>query len=75
MGRELFAAVSEIAESEGIEDLALDSWSFNASAHSFFRALGFSTYNVEMSMRRPGSSIDGTIATRADDHRDEGLNQ
>ena len=56
VGRELFAAVSAVAESEGIEDLALDSWSFNSSAHSFFEALGFSTYNVKMSRRQSGWS-------------------
>lgn len=54
------SAVEDEARNRGITRLALDHWSFNEEAETFFRGLGFEPYNVRM--RR---SVDGdTHGTR-----------
>jgi ribosomal protein S18 acetylase RimI-like enzyme len=48
VGRALLEEVAKMAELAGIKDLALDTWTFNTDAQAFFRALGFSQYNVKL---------------------------
>lgn len=44
----LMMAVKELAEARGIRTIALDVWSFNANARSFFERHGFVDYNERM---------------------------
>jgi len=41
-----------MADRDGIAQLALDKWSFNAEAQAFFAKLGFSPYNVHLWKQR-----------------------
>ena len=64
VGRALFAAVEQIAQNQSINDIALDTWSFNQEAQDFFTSLGFSVYNIKLwkrghsRARRDGGSSD-----------------
>ncbi len=48
VGRALFAAVEQIAQDRSINDIALDTWSFNEEAQDFFASLGFSVYKIKL---------------------------
>jgi len=48
IGRALFAAVEQIAQDQSIDDIALDTWSFNQEAQDFFASLGFSVYKINL---------------------------
>jgi diamine N-acetyltransferase len=48
LGRALMAAVRSAASERGITVLALDVWTFNEEARSFFRRHGFTTYNERL---------------------------
>lgn len=47
-GSELLDAVQQVAIEEGIDTIALDTWSFNQQSESFFRKHGFVTFNRRM---------------------------
>ncbi len=47
-GEQLIAAVKELAKSEGITTVMLDSWSFNSAAHKFFEQQEFSIFNYRL---------------------------
>jgi len=49
-GDALLAAIRDIARAEGIAKIALDVWSFNATAKAFFAAQGFAAENERLSM-------------------------
>jgi ribosomal protein S18 acetylase RimI-like enzyme len=44
----LLEAVRKVAIEEGIDTIALDTWSFNQQSHSFFKKHGFVTFNQRM---------------------------
>jgi ribosomal protein S18 acetylase RimI-like enzyme len=46
VGTSLMSAASDLAHSLNVGTLRLDSWHFNESAHTFFRARGFSPMNI-----------------------------
>src|SRR5215470_9669064 len=48
LGRALMAAVRSAASERGITVLALDVWTFNEEARSFFRRHGFISYNERL---------------------------
>jgi len=50
IGRELMAAVRDLARAESISRLELDVWSFNDQARAFFERQGFSVYNQRLWM-------------------------
>ena len=54
VGRALFAAVEQIAQDQSINDIALDTWSFNEEAQDFFASLGFSVYKIKLWKRGHG---------------------
>ena len=64
VGRALFAAAEQIAQDRLINDIALDTWSFNEEAQDFFASLGFSVYKIKLwkrghsGARRAGESSD-----------------
>ncbi len=47
-GKQLMLRVSELARSEGIKQVLLDTWSFNTTAKKFFGDLGFVIFNERM---------------------------
>lgn len=51
IGKSLVAAVEAEARDRGITRIALDHWTFNATAQEFFLSLGFESYNVRMRRR------------------------
>jgi ribosomal protein S18 acetylase RimI-like enzyme len=48
VGRQLMEAVRSLAEQEGIDTIALDTWSFNTAAQAFFKKQGFELFNLRM---------------------------
>jgi len=52
IGSKLFERVEKLAQESGVKDVALDVWSFNNKAKSFFKAYGFQTYNEKMLLRK-----------------------
>ncbi len=50
-GRALIQAVFDLARSEGIERITLDTWAFNTEAHQFFARMGFTAFNIRMDTR------------------------
>ncbi len=48
VGKALFAAIEQIAQDRSINDIALDTWSFNEEAQDFFASLGFSVYKIKL---------------------------
>ena len=49
-GSALIQAVRELAQEEGIETIALDTWAFNEKAQDFFKNQGFTMFNMKMWM-------------------------
>jgi len=47
-GQHLLEAVQQVATDEGIDTIALDTWSFNRQAQSFFKKQGFVSFNLRM---------------------------
>ena len=47
-GARLMAAVKELAKTQGITTVMLDTWSFNSAAHNFFEQQGFSIFNYRL---------------------------
>jgi ribosomal protein S18 acetylase RimI-like enzyme len=47
-GKQLMLRVNELARAEGIEQVLLDTWSFNSTAKKFFGDLGFVVFNERM---------------------------
>lgn len=48
VGRKLMLAAEKLAQINGVTKIELDSWGFNAKAHSFFEKMGYSRFNVGM---------------------------
>ena len=53
VGTVLMQYVKDLADSLDLHDIRLDSWSFNESAHGFFRRAGFEPYRVSFWQRTP----------------------
>ncbi len=51
VGRKLYNAIKEYAESQGCYNITLNVWSFNSTAESFYRNLGFKPLKTEMEVR------------------------
>ncbi len=51
IGRALLAAVEREAAKIGAQQVAFDTWSFNAAAQAFFTRCGYEVYNVRMRRR------------------------
>lgn len=47
-GKQLIGEVFKLAKENGIETIALDTWSFNKEAQEFFKEQGFKPFNVRM---------------------------
>jgi ribosomal protein S18 acetylase RimI-like enzyme len=47
-GEQLMEAIQKVASEAGIDTIALDTWSFNHQAQSFFKKHDFSTFNIRM---------------------------
>ncbi len=47
-GKFLMARTAQLAQEEGLDFIALDSWGFNTEAHGFFESLGYEFYNYRM---------------------------
>ena len=47
-GTQLLEAIRQVARDEGIITIALDTWSFNQQAGSFFKKQGFVPFNLRM---------------------------
>ena len=47
-GRKLVETVYELAKQEGIDTIALETWSFNQDAQAFFRQVGFEPALIRM---------------------------
>ena len=47
-GKKLMEAVKDLAKEKGISTIALDVWSFNSQARSFYQKQGFVNYNERM---------------------------
>jgi ribosomal protein S18 acetylase RimI-like enzyme len=52
VGTALMQRVDALADSLGLDEVALDSWEFNAQARRFFESLGYAPYNVRFRKRR-----------------------
>lgn len=48
VGRALMNRVAEFAGDLGLEEVALDTWPFNADARRFFEDLGYAAYNIRL---------------------------
>lgn len=48
IGRSLFKKAEAIAKHNNIDHYELDTWAFNSNAYSFFKKLGFETFNIKM---------------------------
>ena len=46
IARRLMSAVETEARRQGVDDIRLDYWTFNAAAREFFGAMGYEPYNV-----------------------------
>ncbi len=53
IGRALVQAVEREATAMGVQQVALDTWSFNTTAQAFFTGCGYEIYNVRMRRRLP----------------------
>jgi len=53
-GRALMAAVFDLARSQGIDRVVLDTWAFNTPAHGFFERMGFKPFNYRMDVYLSG---------------------
>ena len=51
LARAIFAAVIDEARREGIHDIRLKTWAFNAVAQAAFRGLGFRPRSMELELR------------------------
>ena len=51
IGRALLHAVERAAAEHGVQQVALDTWSFNTAAQAFFTACGYEPYNLRMRRR------------------------
>jgi diamine N-acetyltransferase len=51
IGRELLEAVAREASAIGAQEVALDTWSFNATAQAFFASCGYEVCNVRLRRR------------------------
>ncbi len=47
-GRQLMQKAVELARSEGIDQVMLDTWSFNTTAKKFFAGLGYVVFNERL---------------------------
>ena len=60
IGRALLEAVEREATELGAQQVALDTWSFNATAQGFFTGCGYEVYNVRLRRRlQPATRPDG----------------
>jgi len=48
IGKSLFEKAEEIARQHNVDNYELDTWAFNSNAHTFFKKLGFETFNIRM---------------------------
>jgi diamine N-acetyltransferase len=48
VGLALLRAAETMAQAQGINQIALDTWAFNEGAHDFFRIAGFEPFNIVM---------------------------
>ena len=48
VGTALMAHAEKLAQEEGMDFVALDSWDFNKEAHQFFFSRGYQTYKLQM---------------------------
>jgi GNAT superfamily N-acetyltransferase len=48
VGHALLGELERLAKESGINQYALDSWTFDENTHRFFEKLGFITYNMNM---------------------------
>jgi ribosomal protein S18 acetylase RimI-like enzyme len=55
IGRALVQAVEREAAELGVQQVALDTWSFNTAAQAFFAWCGYEIYNVRLRRRLPSS--------------------
>jgi len=53
-GRALMEAVFDLARSQGIDRVVLDTWAFNIPAHRFFERMGFKPLNYRMGVYLSG---------------------
>jgi ribosomal protein S18 acetylase RimI-like enzyme len=51
IGRALLDEIKVYASQKGIETLALDVWTFNENARTFFKSYGLTTFNEKMSLK------------------------
>jgi ribosomal protein S18 acetylase RimI-like enzyme len=51
IARALLEHIADSAASEGVEEVELNTWSFNVVAHAAFQGLGFSTKNIRFARR------------------------
>lgn len=56
IGRALLHAVEQAAAEHGLQQVALDTWSFNTTAQAFFTACGYEPYNLRLRRRLPPRS-------------------
>ena len=50
-GRSLMGAATRLAKSEGVNQVLLDTWSFNTTAKAFFEIQGFIVFNERMHLQ------------------------
>jgi ribosomal protein S18 acetylase RimI-like enzyme len=63
IGRALLEAVEREAAELGVQQVALDTWSFNASAQAFFTGCGYEIFNVRLRRHlRSSRSADGSVS-------------
>jgi ribosomal protein S18 acetylase RimI-like enzyme len=55
IGRALVQAVEREAAELGVQQVALDTWSFNTAAQAFFTGCGYEIHNVRLRRRLPSS--------------------
>ncbi len=61
IGRALVRAVEREAAELAVQQVALDTWSFNTSAQAFFTGCGYEVYNVRLRRRLPSRGADESV--------------